>query len=1681
MLLPALPPFGPATGEFTGDLPPAQGDWVVRNDTSATGENIVLNGNLTVTNGSRLELTDSVIRINATFHGEFAIIVESGSTLMAENVTFTRAGDYAYSFVFAAGSNGSLTESVVAYAGASGGLALHTANVTLANTTLRDSPMGVRLFAAATVTGNTFLDTPVGTTLSDTLAANNVAADNTFTNCTIARVRHLLNTMTTVVDQEGEAVEGARVWLNDTLHRNWLDTITDAAGESGPHALADWEVASDGTNRSLEPYNLTAMKHGRRNLTTATPSTDPTPTIELVLRPDLVVRGEEITIQIASTEGGLLLPRHSNWSWLETDDPPTGWEEPNFDDSGWSVAQASFGAGDNFEDENTDWGSNSWSGNDEAIFRTHFDLPEPAGGAVLKLAVADGAIAYLNGVRVVNDLQGNQNDNSREASLWDYLTGEKPSGLAALDPSLLRVGDNVLAIQVFDTGRRNFFDAEFEVSYLEEVAFGVVNQSLFVTAKLHNQGTKIAEDALVRLLDNGIEVTNLTVDIGVGANHTLNFPWAAFPAGNHTLEVVAEYTLAEENESNNNGSVQFFVGDFGVNLTGDNYTAIPFTENCRFNFTVENVGDLDDNVTLAVGSLPSGWLGQVEPSLISLGPGHKDNVTLTVQPTRSASQGNYTFTLTATSSFQQGTTTATIVPAGRDEATEWLWMTHELDDDDPENWAQLDFDDSSWSWDPAPFGDSSSEDGVDYNTEWDGNEFALFRHYFTLPSGAELISALLSTGSNDNGAHYVNGVEVYSDLGGGAHWGKYWNEETAFDASILKPGQVNLLAGKVRNDDRANWFDTQLEVEFRVGSSIRELTVEILPTHDFELDRAADVLDQRFNTTVQYPVNITNFGNLNETVELNLTAVQQDGPWSASLSHDNVTLTPGEQVEIYIEVVGGFFDGSEALDLRLTARSRDFPALVRSYTLNLTAYPPTYGFDAYCDEPYRIIDPGANHTFVIAVENLGNIDDTFDVVIASNETTNFTLGNYTAALALPYETGGEVLVNLIVNDTAHRKAFCGLNMTLTSRGAGTQRWVTLDARPYYPRDVTPPTSTMDIDAPNRYGTYYVNESWFMLGWRLTDDSDDLLDYAIEYSVNTGSGFGAWTHWANFTNTSARFHGTDGWLYRFRSLAHDEYDNVEDKGDYDLEIRVDLVAPTSRLWIEEEVGEATNLDAVTLRWESEVAESVTFTVATRYLVGTAHSQWITLVDDTLTEFYTFNAPTDNTYEFRVLAHDWAGNVELQPGADAAVTFDRATPEVTLSGLPPLWGAKSLTLTLGEPSEPLSAVSLQWASLSEALLLALDEGGQTDLTWSNFSVTWDNGSAEFPGLQDGFVYYFRLLPSDAADNRAERTKVEVTLVSNGSTNQSFALPIPLLPFAVGGGVTVAVDENRDGTFERELEAATNPAMMLASQYWIDYGTGHLLFGDNDTGYLPGDDVPLRVTYAGYDGHVVVDTRPPGVATELEHTMVDNNTVRLLWKETANAVAYRIERTTNISQAWTEIATITPVGDGYSSYTDTELQYIAYHYRVVAVDRMGYSSESTPMEVDLTPIADETTVETTTEDGWLPWLLALGISVIGLAAAGIYMRRTRAAAPRRPTLEALDGTELEPVSAPERPAVEAPPDAASDAGSDTESPFRAHEDNEFAPEPRLVCSGCGEAFAVPDGELAFCPGCGVAGPKP
>lgn len=142
--------------------------------------------------------------------------------------------------------------------------------------------------------------------------------------------------------------------------------------------------------------------------------------------------------------------------------PPPGFEQPDFDDSGFSGGNAAFGSGGGCPLQSTV--QTSWPVNSQLLVRRVISIRAPAGvsGIRIMLSVDNDIIGvFFNGVQIALP------STHEGCSALDEFQVNVPQ-------SLVKSGENLVAFHVLDRGFESFFDARI----LAEVTEGALTQAL---------------------------------------------------------------------------------------------------------------------------------------------------------------------------------------------------------------------------------------------------------------------------------------------------------------------------------------------------------------------------------------------------------------------------------------------------------------------------------------------------------------------------------------------------------------------------------------------------------------------------------------------------------------------------------------------------------------------------------------------------------------------------------------------------------------------------------------------------------------------------------------------------------------------------------------------------------------------------------------------------------------------------------------------------------------------------------------------------------------------------------------------------------------------------------------------------------------------------------------------------
>jgi len=149
-----------------------------------------------------------------------------------------------------------------------------------------------------------------------------------------------------------------------------------------------------------------------------------------------------------------LLPAGSQWKYRDAAiAPPADWNQPSFDDTGWTSGQAQLGYGDGDETTVISYGNDPNNKIPSYYFRANIDVQnlDQIDGLLGRLKVDDGAVVYLNGIEIWR-----QNMPAAPATIsfgTFALSGVTGSGEEAwnefsISADKLQIGQNLIAIEV---------------------------------------------------------------------------------------------------------------------------------------------------------------------------------------------------------------------------------------------------------------------------------------------------------------------------------------------------------------------------------------------------------------------------------------------------------------------------------------------------------------------------------------------------------------------------------------------------------------------------------------------------------------------------------------------------------------------------------------------------------------------------------------------------------------------------------------------------------------------------------------------------------------------------------------------------------------------------------------------------------------------------------------------------------------------------------------------------------------------------------------------------------------------------------------------------------------------------------------------------------------------------------
>tara|TARA_B100001029_G_scaffold93618_1_gene76824 strand:+ start:4380 stop:8030 length:3651 start_codon:yes stop_codon:yes gene_type:complete len=191
-------------------------------------------------------------------------------------------------------------------------------------------------------------------------------------------------------------------------------------------------------------------------------------------------------------------------------------------------------------------------------------------------------------------------------------------------------------------------------------------------------------------------------------------------------------------------------------------------------------------------------------------------------------------TIKYTNDFENGEA-ITVVHSGKDGGTEYRYRIFNDDDDFPDNWQEITFNDDEWDVGNAPFGNKQNE-GINPGTIWqsedaggnDGNnDYIILRKDFVIEDVSVILSGTIKSAYTNYYAAFLNGQQIENCLeySGYCYEGnaEYWNKDINIDTNVFVNGNNTLvLVGRDslwQGGDNTTWLDGELDLRVQTWNN----------------------------------------------------------------------------------------------------------------------------------------------------------------------------------------------------------------------------------------------------------------------------------------------------------------------------------------------------------------------------------------------------------------------------------------------------------------------------------------------------------------------------------------------------------------------------------------------------------------------------------------------------------------------------------------------------------------------------------------------------------------------------------------------------------------------------------------------------------------------------------------------
>tara|TARA_B100001248_G_scaffold171862_1_gene130190 strand:+ start:214 stop:3831 length:3618 start_codon:yes stop_codon:yes gene_type:complete len=776
---------------------------------------------------------------------------------------------------------------------------------------------------------------------------------------------------------------------------------------------------------------------------------------------------------------------------------------------------------------------------------------------------------------------------------------------------------------------------------------------------------------------------------------------------------------------------------------------------------------------------------------------------------------------------------ATVVLSGRDNATFYRYII--LDDitEAPENWFEPNFNDTSWEFGAAPFGDREYDD-IDPNTDWDtdGNspyedDIILVRHKFKM-SGI-VTSAQIDVAFANYCTPYLNGNIIYEERGANNHVQNYWNEdgtEEISPSSFLQGQNVLAVYGR---DYVAGWQNRQW-LDLEINANIFEPSNETII----------------FGDTVTVAVKGGNKGDVSAE-EVIIESFTNESTISSTIFS---TTEPNFEDLIFFTWTPDYI-GENILNLHISCNCSDGNSTNNNLTLNITT--KIYRLKTEIENNLQYVNQTRNLVKIISITNNGGLTDNVTLIPSNGEINsqltfspnNFILNpgeskNVTVSTQLPLSiedgfhnisfqvktqhdyTVSEYLVN---NGITNEVAWKWIESDGYEELYSNANWTTLGFNDTDWLNASTPFGDSSVDGVN-YRTLWDEDNYAYFRYILNISNVEIYKNGVmninvasnnfgDHYINgifvfgdldQGNGHGA-EYWNDevqiFTNyllegenVIASVIGNPQntqWFDQEIIVTFPQANlwNYED-ATYNVPIFVDTTAPSTKV---NENGFYKNSTNIPLTWKeiSDDGDLEGYYLYYQIKDGSSLGDWMLYgyYDTILTT--NFTAENGKIYRFRTIGIDVYGNKEIKGTYDTEVKIDMDLPR------------SELWLSEGDIQYTnLDGVTVNWKENETSDIQGyLIEYKKIDETyWENYGLFTGIGEYWFEPESDG-TYQIRSRSIDYSGNKEIKEIPDITITFDRKKPLVSLNPINILRDT--GDLTLSIKEKSENLSSLDIEFA------------------------------------------------------------------------------------------------------------------------------------------------------------------------------------------------------------------------------------------------------------------------------------